>query len=57
MGVTVPAFLRRVHVQSGFEEGMRRMQCDQTPEIADSDLTFVGISESDFGVSHKPVSG
>ena len=27
-GVTIPAFLWRVPVQSGFEEDIRRMQCD-----------------------------
>ena len=32
-GVTVPAFLWRVHVQSGFKEGNRRMQCDHRPGI------------------------
>jgi len=49
-GVTVPAFLRRAHAQSGFKEGIRRMQCDQKLGIGDSELTFVGILESDFGV-------
>jgi len=33
------------------------MQYDQTPGIGDSELTFVGILDSDFGVPHKPVSG
>jgi hypothetical protein len=28
-GVTVPAFLRRAHGQSGFNKGLRRMQCDR----------------------------
>ena len=28
-GVTAPAFLWRGHVHSGFEEGIRRTQCDQ----------------------------
>jgi len=32
-GVTVPAFLRRAHAQSGFKDGSRRMQCDQKPGI------------------------
>jgi hypothetical protein len=31
--VTVLAFLRRAHAQSGFKEGLRRMQCDQKPGI------------------------
>jgi hypothetical protein len=30
---TVLAFLRKAHAQSGFEEDMRRMQCDHKPQI------------------------
>jgi hypothetical protein len=33
-GVTVPAFLRRAHAQSGFDEGIRRMQYDHKPRIS-----------------------
>jgi hypothetical protein len=31
-GGTVPAFLRRTLAQSGFKEGVRRMQCDHLSE-------------------------
>ncbi len=31
--VGVPAFLWRAHAQSGFKEGIRRMQCDHKPGI------------------------
>jgi hypothetical protein len=27
------AFLRKAHSQSGFKKGIRRMECDQKPEI------------------------
>ncbi len=30
---TLAAFLWRAHVQSGFKEDIRRMQCDQKPGI------------------------
>ena len=39
-GVTVPAFLWRVHVQSGFKEGNRRMQCDHKPGIRPQRVDF-----------------
>jgi hypothetical protein len=31
--ITLPAFLWRGHEQSGFKKGIRRMECDQKPEI------------------------
>jgi hypothetical protein len=38
--VTVLAFLWRAHSQSGFKEGIRRMQCDQTPGIRPQPVDF-----------------
>jgi hypothetical protein len=55
--VTVPAFLWRAHVQSGFEGGIRRKQCDHNPGIRPCELTFVSALETEFGASHKSVSG
>ena len=37
---TVPALLRKAHEQSGFEEGVRRMQCDQRPGIPPQRVDF-----------------
>jgi hypothetical protein len=42
-GVTAHAFPRGAHVQSGFEEGIRRMQCDQKRGLGHSELTFIDI--------------
>jgi hypothetical protein len=39
-GVVVPAFLRTPHAQSGFKEGIRRMECDQKPAIRASRVDF-----------------
>jgi hypothetical protein len=51
------AFLRKAHAQSGFKQGIRRMQCDQKPGIQPLRVDFVSILESDSGASHMPVSG
>jgi hypothetical protein len=39
-GVTVPAFLRRAHVQSGFKEGVSRTQCDHKSRIRPERVDF-----------------
>ena len=51
---TVPALLRKAHEQSGFEEGLRRMQCDQKLGIRPSRVNFLRIGETDFDASRKP---
>jgi hypothetical protein len=53
-GDFVPAFLWRASSQSGFWEGIRRMQCDQKTGLVHSELTFVGIMETGLGTSRKP---
>ena len=55
-GVTVPAFLRKAHAQSGFKKGVRRMQCDQKPGIRPWGVDSSRHPEIDFGASSKPVS-
>jgi hypothetical protein len=40
IAASVLAFLWRVHGQSGFEPGVRRMQCDQKLEGSLRKLTF-----------------
>jgi hypothetical protein len=55
-GVTVPAFLWRVHVQSGFKEGNRRMQCDHKPGIRPQRVDFCRHLGNPCGAFLKPVS-
>jgi hypothetical protein len=54
---SVLAFLWRVHGQSGFEPGVRRMQCDQKLEGSLRKLTFTSTLLTEFNASHRPVSG
>lgn len=39
-GITVPVFLRGAHAQSGFEEGVRRMECDHKPGLRPQRVDF-----------------
>jgi hypothetical protein len=39
------AFLQRANVQSGFEQGVKRMQCDQKVRFRPERLDFAGILE------------
>jgi hypothetical protein len=53
-----PAFLWRADAQSGFEEHIRRTECDHKRGIQHGELTFLAILESDSGVSYAhPISG
>jgi hypothetical protein len=55
--VTVPAFLWMAQTQSGFEESMRRMQCDHKQRIWAWRVDFCRHLGADSGASHMPVVG
>ncbi len=45
-GSYFPAFLWSAHAQSGFTEGIRRMQCDHKPQIRHERVDFVSSLEA-----------
>jgi hypothetical protein len=47
-GALVAPFLRRAHVQSGFETSCRRMQCDQKPMKRRSPLLYSFVHKAVF---------
>jgi hypothetical protein len=46
-------FLWRADAQSGFKEGIRRMQCDTSLGFSHSELTFVSTLEPALSASHQ----
>ena len=56
-GATIRVFLWRAHAQSGFNRSLGECNAIRSRGFGHSELTCVGILETDCGASHKLVSG